>query len=572
MISVLRVARRKAAEDQHQAQIALMKFLSKVARKERVGDHVYVVGGAVRNFIIDRPIKDIDVVIDAVALGERFKKPRDSEWFAETLQRVISARTNMTTNQYGVAILTVKGDWMVDGHNLNGEVIEIANARKESYGGAGGKGYKPDQVDLATIEEDLLRREFTFNTLLWRLQDLATGPEKAEIIDLTGCGLRDLNDMTMRCPRDPDIVFSDDPTRMLRAIKFSTKYGFKIPSDLAASIRKNAQKMKQAPWEAIAGIFINNVLNEPTAPSALRQMKSLGLLDVVAEMVQEQKPFATYLSKQLRNRNVSVLLDLLDLGLSDPNPLRYLNREQQQRLREITVPMDSGDADAFAAYLGKPSVDNGTLISDFGLQGSARSLPIQYAREALLENPDLMGNQRALDSAIRGLFRSKGTERQAQRLVSRFLSARSQFPVRVFTVFRTERHRRGGLSNKNAADLKGIVRFLGDECDDYTLSWCFENPPAYITEYEVRVQGPSSRYNRYTGGRISDQADGYGEASGWGSWYSFPAEFEGLTGEPGRWELERVSKSVPTERIATEHPGFLGLGHAEQARILARYF
>ena len=265
----------------------------------------------------------------------------------------------------------------------------------------------------ATIEEDLLRREFTFNTLLWRLQDLASGPEKAEIIDLTGCGLRDLNNMTMRCPRDPDIVFSDDPTRMLRAIKFATKYGFQIPDDLAASIRKNADKMKSAPWEAIAGIFINNVLNEPTASSALRQMKSLGLLDVVAEMVQEQKPFASYLSKQLRDRNVSLLLDLMDLGLTNPSPLNYLTRDQQQRLREITTPMESGDADSFVAYLAKPPVDNGALISDFSLQGSSRSLPVQYAREVLLENPDLMGNQMALDSAIRDLFRSKGTQRQA---------------------------------------------------------------------------------------------------------------------------------------------------------------
>lgn len=416
----LRVAARKVANDQHQAQIALMKFLSDVARKERVGDHVYVVGGAVRNFVIDRPIKDIDVVIDAVALGERFRKPKDSEWFATTLQKYIPATTNLTTNQYGVSILTVKGDWMVDGHNLSGEVIEIANARKESYGGEAGKGYKPDQVDLATIEEDLLRREFTFNTLLWRLQDLATGPEKAEIVDLTGCGLRDLNNMTMRCPRDPDIVFADDPTRMLRAIKFSTKYGFQIPDDLAASIRKNADKMKNAPWEAIAGIFINNVLNEPTAPSALRQMKSLGLLDVVAEMVQEQKPFATYLAKQLRNRKVSLLLDLLDLGLTDPSPLKFLTRDQQQRLREITTGMDSAEADAFASYLAKPTVDNRSLITDFSLQGPSRALPILYAREALLESPDLAGNRAGLDKAIRDLFRSKGTQRQASDLSARW--------------------------------------------------------------------------------------------------------------------------------------------------------
>ena len=147
MSSALRVAIRKVADDQHQAQIALMKFLSDEARQERVGDHVYVVGGAVRNFVIDRPIKDIDVVIDAVALGERFRKPKDSEWFAKTLQRSIPARTDLTTNQYGVAILTVKGDWILDGHNLKGEVIEIANARKESYGGSEGKGYKQKDTE-----------------------------------------------------------------------------------------------------------------------------------------------------------------------------------------------------------------------------------------------------------------------------------------------------------------------------------------------------------------------------------------------------------------------------------------
>jgi len=111
---------------------------------------------------------------------------------------------------------------------------------------------------------------------------------------------------------------------------------------------------------------------------------------------------------------------LLDLGLTNPSPLKYLTREQQERLREITVPMDSGEADAFAAYLVKPPVDNGALISDFSLQGPARALPIQYAREALLENPDLKGNQRALDSAIRDLFRSKGTQRQASDLSARW--------------------------------------------------------------------------------------------------------------------------------------------------------
>ena len=109
---------------QHEAQIALMRFLSEVSRRLGVGKHVYVVGGAVRNFVIDRPIKDIDVVIDSIAL-----KGRNSDWYAHQLAQAIPVPTHLTTNQYGVAILTVKGDWHLGPYNLKGEVIEIANAR-----------------------------------------------------------------------------------------------------------------------------------------------------------------------------------------------------------------------------------------------------------------------------------------------------------------------------------------------------------------------------------------------------------------------------------------------------------
>lgn len=377
------------------AQIALMKFLSRLAKRLGVEDHVYVVGGAVRNFVLQHPIKDIDVVVDSVAL-----KGKDSEWFATQLGQAIPTNVNLTTNQYGVAILTVKGSWVLDGQEMQGEVIEIANARKESYGG-GGKGYKPDEVVPATIEEDVLRREFSFNTLLWRLRDLTHGPDKAEILDLTGCGLRDLQEGNIRCPRDPDIVFSDDPTRMLRLIRFVNRYGFKVPPDVAASVRRNAGKMKHTPWEAIAKLFVNNILNEPTAPQAIRQMKSLGLLDVIAEMVTEQKPFSAYLARELRDRNVRLLLDLLDLGITDPTPLRFLTPAQQARLRRITTPMPSDEADAFASYLEKPPLNNPSLIQEYQLYAQQRALPIQLAREALLDNPSLMGDDMALDMAVR---------------------------------------------------------------------------------------------------------------------------------------------------------------------------
>ena len=379
---------------------ALMKFLARLSRRLGVGEHVYVVGGAVRNFLIDRPIKDIDVVVDSVALGGR----KDSEWFAQQVVRAIPGPTDLTTNQYGVAIITVKGSWELDGVEMKGEVIEIANARKESYGGAGGKGYKPHTTEPATIEEDIYRREFTFNTLLWRLMDLVDGPERAEVIDLTGCGVRDLEERHMACPRDPNIVFSDDPTRLLRAIKFVAKYGFKIPPDLAASIRRNAPAMKRAPWEAIGVILVENVLDEPTARDALKLMKKLGLLDVIAEMVQEQRPFATYLSRHLRDRDVQLLLDLMDLGLQVKSPITFLTRDQQRRLRELTTGMPSDEAADFLAKLQKPPVDNMRHIQEHDLQGRDRSKPVSYAREIILQEPDI--GERELNLAVGRLLAS----------------------------------------------------------------------------------------------------------------------------------------------------------------------
>lgn len=384
------------AQERHRRSVALMKFLSKITIRLGVGEHTYVVGGAVRNFVLGLPAKDLDIVFDSVAAG----KGRDSEWFAKQVQNAIPTSVNLTTNQYGVAILTVKGSWILDGEDMQGEVIEIANARKESYGGAEGKGFKPHMVEPATVEEDVVRREFTFNTLLWRMLDLANGPDRAEILDLTGRGLKDLKDGIMATPKDPDIVFSDDPTRLLRAIKFVAKYGFKIPPDLAASIKRNAPKMKNAPWEAIGTLLVENVLAESTVRESLKMMKSLGLLDVIAEMIQESKPFQAYMSGQLRNHKVQVLMDLMDLGVSGfKTPLTFLSPAQLERLRILTVGWPSGQAESFLAVLTQPPIDTMAFIKEFKLEGKDRSLPQQAARDVLLEDPDLASNPEGLQEA-----------------------------------------------------------------------------------------------------------------------------------------------------------------------------
>lgn len=386
----------------HAKSIALMKWLSYATKKLGVGRNTYVVGGAIRNFVINQPIKDIDIVIDSVTAG------RDSDWLAEQLKRLIPVPSNVTTNQYGVAILTVKGPWDLDGENMQGEVIEIANARKESYGGAGGKGYKPSEVEPATIQEDVVRREFSFNTLLWRLSDLASGPEKAEILDLTGCGMRDLQNGILACPSDPNKTFSDDPTRILRAIKFTGKYGFKIPPDLATAIKRNAPKMKRMPWEAIATILMDNILKEPTARKSLQQMKALGILDVLSEMIQDVAPFRTYLARQLKSdRRVGVLLDLMDLGVPTGTPLTGLNLDpkQLQRFREVTLAMSEAEASEFLDKLLQPPVDNREVFETLNLQGPARSQIKPAAQRLMLLTPELAKNPRRLTEFVIGALR-----------------------------------------------------------------------------------------------------------------------------------------------------------------------
>jgi len=403
-----------AGSSEHKKSVALMKFLSSVARKEGVAKHVYVVGGAVRNYLLGVPIKDIDVVVDSVELGQG----RDSEWFAKQVADAIPAPSSLVTNQYGVAILTVKGEWELDGIDLKGEVIEIANARKESYEGGGGKGkgYKPTDVSPATIQEDVFRREFTFNTLLWRLLDLADGPDKAEVIDLTGLGRAHLDEKLISTPVDPDKTFSDDPTRQLRILKFLLRYGLKISPDVAASVKRNAPKLKQMPWEAVANILVHDILDSPRASEGLRVMRSLGMLDVLVEMIRETPPFAAYMNRQLSsgNRPVALLLELADIGFSD-KAMEFLTTPQKSRFKSISESLDPDEARKLLDALKRPPADNAALIQEFALEGRDRGVLVSVARDVLIEDPSTLKNPVELNDRIRDRLRATLPARVASR-------------------------------------------------------------------------------------------------------------------------------------------------------------
>lgn len=342
-----------ASDAAHARSVALMKFLSGIAKSlgPQVASHTYVVGGAVRDFVLDRPIKDVDLVVDSEALGGK----KNAAWFADQVERAIPTRVSRTTNQYLVEILTVSGSWILDGTDMQGEVIEIANARTESYASG---GWKPTSVEPATIEEDVKRRELTYNSLLIRLLDLASGPDKKDIIDLTGCGLRDLEQGIMQCPSDPNKVFSDDPTRMLRIVKFALRYGHDLTPDTLAAIRRNASKLRNAEPDAIAKILAQMVLKESTYQEAIKWLDKLGLLGVLAEMLLDTggktRQFRTTMQNYVNSQKMDMVFALMDVGLPLGTAVNFLSSSEQTRVREIALGMGRDEAWEFLGMLKTP--------------------------------------------------------------------------------------------------------------------------------------------------------------------------------------------------------------------------
>lgn len=356
---------------------AATRWLSQQAKRLGVAQHVYVVGGAVRDFVLKTPTKDIDMVIDSLAL-----RGRDSEWLAKRLARAIPVDTKVVTNNYGVALLTIHGDWILDGVNMRGEVLEIANAREESYG-----------KKIGTIEADIKRREFTFNTLMWRLSDLARGADKAEIIDLTGCGLDDLKKGVMRCPSDPDKTFADDPTRMLRAIKFLVRYNFKIPESVARSVRKNASRLRDIPHGAIATLLTQQILKPGKIDMAFRELDRLGLTKVISGIMVSKAAFHKTMSNWATTKGVRFTLDLIRRGFPLKSPISFLTAQQQRQFQEAVFAMTSKDQDKFLAVLRQP----GLAAKDKRFMSSIATGPMskfakrfmKAARQLLLDDPGL---------------------------------------------------------------------------------------------------------------------------------------------------------------------------------------
>ncbi len=221
----------------------------------------YVVGGYVRDKIMGRDCVDIDVVVvgSGIDLARRFAEK-------------VGGGTKVTVfKNFGTAMVNYKeeADWQ----------IEFVGARKESYRA---NSRKP-VVENGTLEDDQNRRDFTINAL-------AVGLNRENYGELTDPfdGLNDIRKKIIRTPLDPDITFSDDPLRMMRAIRFASQLGFQIEEETYNAIGRNAGRISIVSVERITD-ELNKIILSSVPSDGFILLEETGLLKIIFPQFQELK-------------------------------------------------------------------------------------------------------------------------------------------------------------------------------------------------------------------------------------------------------------------------------------------
>lgn len=248
-----------------------------------LGVRAFVIGGYVRDCFLGRPSKDIDIVVEGSGIE-----------LAEAVGQRVRSHVSVFRN-FGTAMLRFKGI-----------EVEFVGARKESYR----RDSRKPIVEDGTLEDDQLRRDFTINAMAFSLQKDDFGA----LVDPFG-GIRDLAAGIIRTPLDPDTTYSDDPLRMVRAIRFATKLTtseqvFSIVPESLESIRRNRERMEILSKERIVE-ELNKILVTPKPSIGFRLLDETGLLDYIMPQLSKLKGVETVEGKG-HKENFSHTLEVLD--------------------------------------------------------------------------------------------------------------------------------------------------------------------------------------------------------------------------------------------------------------------
>ena len=259
----------------------IFEIVSQVAKEQ--GVRAFVIGGYVRDCFLGRPSKDIDIVVEGSGIA-----------LAEAVAERVHSNVSVFRN-FGTAMLRYKG-----------VEVEFVGARKESYN----RNSRKPIVEDGTLEDDQLRRDFTINAMAFSLQK----EEFGALVDPFG-GIRDLAAGIIRTPLDPDMTYSDDPLRMLRAVRFATKLSneqqtFTIVPESIESIKRNLHRMEILSKERVVE-ELNKILVTSRPSMGFRLLDQTGLLEAVLPQLAKLKGVETVDGKG-HKENFSHTLEVVD--------------------------------------------------------------------------------------------------------------------------------------------------------------------------------------------------------------------------------------------------------------------
>ena len=227
-------------------QHPVFKVIAKVA--DDMGVQAYAIGGFVRDIFLERPSKDIDIVV----LGNGIQ-------FAEQVASQLKVKLAVFKN-FGTAMLKYKDI-----------EVEFVGARKESYRSDSRKPI----VENGTLDDDQKRRDFTINALAIALH----GSEFGQLIDPFD-GMAHLKEKLIKTPLNPVETFSDDPLRMMRAIRFASQLDFKINGDAIEAIKNNKERIRIVSQERVTD-ELNKIILSPKPSIGFNYLFDTGLLHII---------------------------------------------------------------------------------------------------------------------------------------------------------------------------------------------------------------------------------------------------------------------------------------------------
>ena len=226
----------------------IFKIVSEAAEETKV--QAFVIGGWVRDLLLNRPCKDIDFVClgSGIELAERVAEKLGPDFHVTVYKNFGTANIKYEDFE-----------------------IEFVGARKESYD----RGSRKPVVEDGTLEDDQNRRDFSINAMAISLSKKNYG----ELIDPFG-GIKDVEAKIIRTPLDPDITYSDDPLRMMRAIRFASQLNFQIEKRSFDAIAKNKERIKIVSKERIAD-ELNKIILSPKPSVGFKLLFDSGLLHLI---------------------------------------------------------------------------------------------------------------------------------------------------------------------------------------------------------------------------------------------------------------------------------------------------